>query len=316
MKTNEKTHSTSKPNKKRWVLVFIGCLTVPCIVILLVMFIYNLAYDLNKKLLLGDQKGKIAYSADGNIYIVEPGGNAANIKKVVQRSTANSPDWSPSGNILAFESGEGYRSEIYTISIDEGIIIRLTDNNEGDYQPNWSPTGDKLAFVSGRDGSGLEIYIMNFDGSNPTRITHTDEYEFAPEWSPDGNKIAFFARRADGPSTDIYVMNIDGSNKINLSRGYTRNKYPAWSPDGEKIAFACGQEICLINPDGTNLTVLVSDDDTYYSDLSWSPDGKWIVASTLLENDDMGSYPNLVFISSDGKRILDSIYGEEPDWSP
>lgn len=79
-------------------------------------------------------------------------------------------------------------------------------------------------------------------------------------------KIAFQAHR--DAQWEIYVMNGDGSHPQRLTDdgGY----FPKWSPDGERIAYNHGEDIYLMNADGSGKRKVVS--GAYES--FWSPDGK------------------------------------------
>ena len=90
------------------------------------------------------------------------------------------------------------------------------------------------------------------------------------------SRIAFistpfrFGRQAPGR---LYVVNADGSGRREL----TRAKYstPAWSPDGRKIAFGDGDNVWVMNADGSEPLNLTPDPGAD-SDPVWSPDGRRI----------------------------------------
>ena len=71
----------------------------------------------------------------------------------------------------------------------------------------------------------------------------------------------------------LYVVNADGSGKQML----TSAKYstPAWSPDGGKIAFGDGNNVWVMNADGSEPLNLTPDPGAD-SDPVWSPDGRRI----------------------------------------
>ena len=140
----------------------------------------------------------------------------------------------------------------------------------------------KIAFVSQRDGND-EIYSMNPDGTNQTRLTNNAALDNTPRWSPDGTKIAFYSDRDSG-FRQIYVMNADGSNQTRLTNNAFLDRYPAWSPDGSKIVFArirgnVGSppvnvfDLVVMNPDGTNQTIVTSVANIFIGRPTFSPDG-------------------------------------------
>ena len=94
------------------------------------------------------------------------------------------------------------------------------------------------------------------------------------------SKIAFTSVH-DGPlrHSGISVMNSDGTNIQHLTNNPGVNAHwPAWSPDGTRIAFrlaAFPSKLCLINPDGSDLTVL-KENFLESGRFAWAPDGRRI----------------------------------------
>jgi hypothetical protein len=117
-----------------------------------------------------------------------PADGSAEPRPLLQLNISNSPDWSPDGSRIAFESAESPGdSEILVINADGSNLINLT-HNQGivDSFPTWSPDGTRIAFVSDRDGNN-EIYVMPAPGgqvSGITRLTNSPAWDAQPSWSP------------------------------------------------------------------------------------------------------------------------------------
>jgi Tol biopolymer transport system component/PKD repeat protein len=210
---------------------------------------------------------RIAYWIEGDILTINKDGTWNNA--LLFGSEAYEPAWSPDGKKIAFQSWkhdpfriEG-NSEIYTMDVDGGNLVRLTDNSAYDDYPAWSPDGTMLAFISDRDGNE-EIYVMNADGSKQRRLTNHNSSDVFPVWSPDGTEIAFQSGRVGGESWGIYIMDVDGTNvrPLQASTSYISNA-PSWSPDGETILFSSTRdadqaEIYIMDQDGSDVIRLTT----------------------------------------------------------
>ncbi len=229
-----------------------------------------------------------------------------------------SPDWSPDGKRIAFQSNRTDNGEIYVMNADGSNPTRLTYNKglEVDHHPDWSPDGRQIAFNSSRDGNG-EIYVMNADGSEQRNLTNDKGFDDDPDWSPDGKRIAFSSER-DG-NREIYVMNADGSNPARLTNNTASDSSPAWSPDGKSIAFASDRrgnmEIYVMNADGSDPARLTNNAASDSSP-AWSPDGKHIVFSSNRDGN-----REIYVMNADGSEqtnMTDTQSNDEdyPAWQP
>ena len=138
-----------------------------------------------------------------------------------------SPNWSPDGKNLVFQTDRDGNVEIYVMNADGSGQVNLTNDPSNDQYPSWSPDGKMIAFTSDRDGNE-EIYLMNADGSNVTRLTDDAGRNKRPKWSPDGRMIAFYSDRSG--NFEVYVMAIDGSGVTKLTDHPDFDGFPSWQP--------------------------------------------------------------------------------------
>ncbi len=106
-----------------------------------------------------------------------------------------SPDFSPDGRRLAFESersAAGY--EIWLAEADGSNPVQLT-HGPGQYQggPRWSPDGRQIAFSSQSADGHWDVWTIDADGGTPRRLTQDAGDEIARSWSRDGHFVYFDA---------------------------------------------------------------------------------------------------------------------------
>ncbi|KTE24196.1 MULTISPECIES: amidohydrolase family protein [unclassified Sphingopyxis] len=94
--------------------------------------------------------------------------------------------------------------------------------------------------------------------------------------APDGRTIAFDLLG------DIYTMSIEGGTPTRIAEGLAYEHQPRFSPDGNRIAFVSdrggGDNIWLMNRDGSDKRQLSKEEFRLLNQPSWSPDGQFIVA--------------------------------------
>ncbi|MFN8419428.1 MAG: protein kinase [Anaerolineae bacterium] len=190
-----------------------------------------------------------------------------------------SPNVSPDGTQVAFQSNRDGNWEIYLINIDGSGLTNLTKDAGDDFRPTWSPDGSKILFFSTRTGKN-QIRIMNPDGSNQSQIRTFDGADnLAFAWSPDAQQIVFQSNVSGW--FRLYTVDLNGGEPVQITDNSDYNVYNAdWSPDGTKLVYESESggdlDIWVINIDGTGARNLSRRPGL---DLSphWSPDGKAII---------------------------------------
>jgi len=126
--------------------------------------------------------------------------------------------------------------------------------------------------------------------------------ELHPSFSPDGRQVAFAWNGEKEDNFDIYVKLIGETSALRLTTDPAPEDWPAWSPDGTRIAFRRYPPgmpgIWLVSALGGAPQKLT--DLPTASQMSWSPDGKWIAVgiSSESEMDARG----IVLVPADGSE--------------
>lgn len=224
-----------------------------------------------------------------------------------------SPRWSPDGRLIAYTSYRNGNPDLFVLNFDSGRRDVLSSQRGLNATPAWSPDGQWLTIAMSA-GGGTNLFLLPKGGGTPRPLTTGPSISVSPSFSPNGRQIVFNSDR--GGSPQIYIMDVDGTNLRRVTFQGNYNSSPRWSPRGEKIVFMCrlgGNQICLINPDGSGQQQLTSQGNN--EDPAWSPDGRHLAfTSTRIGRRD------IFMMHADGAeqtRLTNN--GRDnylPDWSP
>jgi dipeptidyl aminopeptidase/acylaminoacyl peptidase len=109
------------------------------------------------------------------------------------------------------------------------------------------------------------------------------EWASDPRVSPDGKTIVYVRKSNDimndRERSNLWQVSTDGLDHRPLYSGLKSIKSPRWSPNGEKLAFISndtGSQQIHVRWFDSGDTAVISQLQASPSNLSWSPDGKWL----------------------------------------
>lgn len=125
---------------------------------------------------------KIAFARAGNLHAVNArdGSDFTLLLSRDRDGRIREPAWSPDGTKIAYRVDT--TKDIYVMSLFDGNIINLTNDNHDNSRPTWSSDGTIIAYGSDReDSSG--IYAIKSDGSdvNPNEIAVAGRFAGNPD---------------------------------------------------------------------------------------------------------------------------------------
>lgn len=164
------------------------------------------------------------------------------------------------------------------------------------FWPRLSSDSSRLVYVSVDPLTGEhQLKIADPDGGNVQEVALSGPYipddKDAPIFSPDGNSIIFSGAvpgesyqpkwfeklmgiqvaKANGEPSDWWSVPISGGKITQLTHLQTSGLYASISPDNKYIASFSKDQIFVMKPDGSELTILIPGLSGFSGTLNWIP---------------------------------------------
>jgi Tol biopolymer transport system component len=191
---------------------------------------------------------------------------------------AETPDWSPDGSWFIYaqvsracptEDWEscllehGVRYSLWRMDVDGSNAELIGEPDTVDWEPRLSPDGSSVVFTRFDLDAGLRMGLVVRDlatGEERSVLAANKDLEH-PDWSPDGEWIVY---NPTGCPTCEQVERIPAADlgaepevlyPADVAHAGIK---PVYAPDGTRIAFGCRGPLCLMDPDGSNVEILVT----------------------------------------------------------
>jgi dipeptidyl aminopeptidase/acylaminoacyl peptidase len=134
------------------------------------------------------------------------------------------------------------RSHVWTVGIDGGEPVRVTDGDFDHVGVDWSPAGDLLTFAAARHESAgndlrSDVWVCRPDGTGLRALTDGGVNAAQPRFTPDGQAVCFVAAQL-GEADRVAVCRNGGLWSVPVDGGSAPKRLT--DPEGYNIARPAG----------------------------------------------------------------------------
>ena len=243
---------------------------------------------------------------------------AKNLTEESRHSSNFKPAWSPSGDIIAYITGNDGFGEIVLMSAKSGkrlarISRRFFGSKYEDLRMDgsgiaWSPDGDCIVCIAKHHGTDYLLEIDIITKRLKRRLKLDFDAAYSPAYDAAGDRIVFSALK--NGQTDLYIIELVTGEIARLTNDPFNDNHPSWHPTKEEIIYSSEREsknkLVIFDVNNRAQRQLTYGEHNAVSP-NWSPDGEKIIFCSDLH----GVY-DLHTIKPDGtefKRLTSIITG-------
>ena len=117
----------------------------------------------------------------------------------------SNPQWSPSGQTVAFERRHKQfpAAQLWSVDPNTGLEKQLFNKWSDVIDPIYSPDGESLVFGSNHGKGNIDLFQMDLDTLDIQRLTDLPGDEHSPSFSPNGETLAFIHSDRKNGKTEL-----------------------------------------------------------------------------------------------------------------
>jgi dipeptidyl aminopeptidase/acylaminoacyl peptidase len=242
----------------------------------------------------------LAYASDGSIWTVPINGRQP--KRLThaypgagdpRQASDRSPQWSPKGGWILFQTGRRGHEDLMVVSADGRTESYLTESDADAGSASWAPDGSHISYTERKPEyfSG-KLDVVQFD-PRTGRVDDPITLYTSPtdrgggwslgkaSWSPDGRTLAVVLQESGWDK--VYLIPAAGGAPKQLTQGEYDDLEPVFAPNGKSLAVVSSRKaheetaIWIVPVDGSAPKELTNFGAPGIESLpEWSPDGNRI----------------------------------------
>lgn len=186
-------------------------------------------------------KTQIVFTYGNDIWIMPKEGGTAE-KLSSPPGVESFPKFSPDGRSIAFTGNYDGNQDVYTLPVNGGIPVRLTEHGFTDRVVDWTNDGKRVLFASGRESGRNrfnQFYTIAANGGPAEKLPFA--YAEFGAYSPDGKQMAVvfvsqafrnWKRYRGGWKANIHLFNFANNTSENISANeIAGDEFPMWHGD-------------------------------------------------------------------------------------
>lgn len=231
---------------------------------------------------------------------------------------AASPAFSHDGSQIAFSSEIDGFDQLFVLDLLTKSARQLTVDHSNKSHPSWHPNGKKLVYDSDRSGK-RGLYALDIETAESYLLFNRAIEARDGQFNSKANLLVFSGKASNEKYWNIYSYDFIYHNLNKISSHNKDCHFPKWSPEAAYISYHTSESNNQVKGHIIHWygkpAFDPSSNNSYMSDISWSPNGYKIVF--IAKNE--GIY-QLLISRRDGTEVQllasSSHAIQHPDWSP